>query len=54
VAHRLGLCDAHIAVHMPGGQLDVTVASDFAITMTGPVAKVAAGMIDADMFTQTL
>lgn len=45
VAHRLGLCDPSIAVHMPGGRLDITIGKDFAITMTGPVTKVAEGTI---------
>jgi diaminopimelate epimerase len=37
VAHRLGLCDPHIGVHMPGGTIEITVASDFSISMTGVV-----------------
>ena len=41
VAVRLGLCDADIQVHMPGGVLDVTVAPDFYVRQTGPVVRVA-------------
>jgi diaminopimelate epimerase len=49
VARRLGLCDAGIAVHMPGGVLDITVSDDFAISMTGPVTRVAEGTISDEL-----
>lgn len=51
VAHKLGLCDAHIAVHMPGGRLDISISKGFAITMKGPVTRVAEGTIFEDMFS---
>ncbi len=44
VAVRLGLCDCDagpIAVHMPGGVLDVSVADDFHVQQTGPVTRIA-------------
>lgn len=41
VARRLGLCDAVVRVHMPGGALDLQFDSDFAVRMTGPVTHVA-------------
>jgi len=50
VARRLGLCNSQIKVHMPGGQLDITIADDYSITMTGPVTKVAEGTIAEEMF----
>jgi diaminopimelate epimerase len=50
VAHKLGLCDSEITVHMPGGQLHISIQDDFFITMTGPVAKVCEGAIDDEMF----
>lgn len=50
VARKLGLCDGEIRVHMPGGELDIRVADDFSITMTGPVTKVAEGVICDEMF----
>src|SRR6266480_2282628 len=50
VAHRLGLCDAVITVHMPGGKLAIEISNDFDILMTGPVTKVAEGIIAAEMF----
>src|SRR6516162_6645204 len=43
VAHKLGLCDANITVHMPGGTLAIEIGKDFDILMTGPVTKVAEG-----------
>jgi diaminopimelate epimerase len=51
VAHRLGLCDHEITVHMPGGKIEIEIAPDFAIRMTGSVTRVATGTIDPEMFT---
>jgi diaminopimelate epimerase len=51
VAYRLGLVDRQVTVHMPGGQLSIEIAPDFAIRMTGPVVKVAEGMIHPEMFS---
>ncbi|QDS98251.1 diaminopimelate epimerase [Adhaeretor mobilis] len=48
VAHRLGLCDSKITVHMPGGQLAIDFDADFAATMTGPVTKVSNGEMAAE------
>ncbi|MCK4913745.1 MAG: diaminopimelate epimerase [Planctomycetes bacterium] len=50
VAKRLGLCDSQIKVHMPGGQINITVSDDFSITMTGSVTKVAEGKISEEVF----
>jgi diaminopimelate epimerase len=47
-ARRLGLCDAHVQVHMPGGVLEVEVEPDYNVTQTGPVARVAQGSVDAE------
>ncbi|TVP79657.1 MAG: diaminopimelate epimerase [Puniceicoccaceae bacterium] len=41
VAHRVGLCDRDITVHMPGGQINIHIGDDFAIRMTGPATRVA-------------
>ena len=51
VVHRLGLCDNEITTHMPGGQLRITIADDYAVTMTGPVAKVCEGVMSEEMFS---
>jgi diaminopimelate epimerase len=51
VSHKLGLCDASITVHMPGGKLAIEIRKDFDILMTGPVTKVAEGTIDGEIFS---
>ena len=50
VACRLGLCDADIAVHMPGGQIQIQLDEGFAATMTGPVTKICRGDMSDEMF----
>ena len=44
VARRLGLCDSSVSVIMPGGVLDIAIADDWRVTMTGPVAKICTGI----------
>lgn len=44
-AVRLGLVKSPVTVKMPGGQLNIEVASDFSLTMKGPVAEVARGRL---------
>jgi diaminopimelate epimerase len=50
VAHRLGLVDRQVTVHMPGGELKVEIGPDYAIRQTGPVIKVAEGMMHPELF----
>jgi diaminopimelate epimerase len=50
VAHKLGLCDRKISVHMPGGKIEIEIGDDFAIRMTGAVTKVAEGVMNKEMF----
>jgi len=50
VAHKLGLCDRAITVHMPGGKIEIEIGDDFAIRMTGGVTKVAEGVMAKEMF----
>jgi diaminopimelate epimerase len=50
VAHKLGLCDRSITVHMPGGKIQIEIGDDFAIEMTGGVTKVAEGVMNKEMF----
>jgi diaminopimelate epimerase len=45
---RLGLCDGQVTVHMPGGQLVIDVAADFALTMRGPARPIATGELAAE------
>ncbi len=44
-AVRLGLVKSPVTVKMPGGMLTIEVASDFSLTMKGPVAEVARGTL---------
>ncbi len=50
VAHRLGLVDRDLTVHMPGGQIGIEIGDGFSIMMTGTVNKVAEGSMHADLF----
>lgn len=50
VAHRLGLVDRDITVHMPGGTIGIRIADDYGIMMTGTVNKVAEGTMHPDLF----
>jgi diaminopimelate epimerase len=54
VAHRLGLVDRNLSVHMPGGKIEIEIGGDFAIRMTGPVTKVAEGVMAEEMFSAPL
>ena len=46
---RLGLCEREVTVSMPGGDLQIGVSADYAITMLGPVQKVAEGVLAAEL-----
>ena len=50
VAHKLGLVDRQVTVHMPGGQLSIEIGPDYSIRLTGPVIKVAEGMMHPELF----
>jgi diaminopimelate epimerase len=50
VAHRLGLVDLSVTVHMPGGTIDIEIGEDYGIMMTGTVNKVANGVMHPDLF----
>lgn len=50
VAHKLGLVDRNLTVHMPGGQIGIEIGDGFSIMMTGTVNKVAEGNMHADLF----
>jgi len=49
-AYKLRLCEADITVHMPGGEIKITMTPDFSAVMQGPVAKICSGSIDREMF----
>jgi len=44
-AHRLGLVDRKVDVHMPGGKLAIEIGTDFALRMTGPATPVYRGKL---------
>lgn len=50
VAHRLGLVDRAVKVHMPGGQIGIEIGEDYSIMMTGTVNRVAEGFLDQELF----
>jgi len=50
VAHRLGLVDRNVTVHMPGGTIGIEIADGFSIMMTGTVNKVAEGAMHSELF----
>ncbi|MBN1998148.1 diaminopimelate epimerase [candidate division KSB1 bacterium] len=50
VARKLGMCDRNIRVHMPGGVIEITVDENFEILMSGPVTRIAEGVLDPESF----
>jgi diaminopimelate epimerase len=51
VAHRLELVDRQVTVHMPGGEIHIEIGPGYSILMSGPVIRVAEGMIHPELFT---
>ncbi|MBU0994623.1 MAG: diaminopimelate epimerase [Proteobacteria bacterium] len=54
VAFKLGLCDADIIVHMKGGNIDIHISDNYHIKMTGPVVKIAEGILAPEMLAQSV
>jgi diaminopimelate epimerase len=50
VAHRLGLVDRKVSVHMPGGIIEIEIGEDYSILMTGGVTKVGEGVLAKEIF----
>lgn len=50
VVHRLGQGRDHMKVVMPGGDLEIHIRDHYDIRMTGPVTRVAEGVVDKEMF----
>lgn len=48
IAHRLGLCNESISVHMPGGEIRIEISSKYAIRMSGPATRVASINLDIE------
>ena len=40
VAHKMGMVDADLTVHMPGGKIMIGIGADTSIVMTGPTTPV--------------
>lgn len=54
MAKKLGLCDSPITVHMPGGQIHISIDQDFGIIMTGPVTRIAEGHLVEEIFQEEI
>jgi len=54
VAHRLGMVDRAVTVHMPGGELAIRIGDGFSVEMTGPVVRVGEGSVSAEAFDQSI
>ncbi len=50
VARRLGLVGDSVAVHMPGGQIEIEISSNYDIRMSGPVTRIADGEAYEEIF----
>lgn len=50
-ACRLGLCEQHVTVHMPGGKLTIDITDDYKIMMQGAVTGVARGQFLPDVLS---
>ncbi len=48
-AVRLHLCEGNVTVAMPGGELAIGVGAGLALTLLGPVAKVAEGNVAQEL-----
>lgn len=49
VAYALGFCDSQIAVHMPGGVIDILLDNQFLATMKGSVCKIGEGSLSTEV-----
>lgn len=49
-ARRLGLCEAEVTMHMPGGQLQVEIDDSYRVIQTGPAIRVAQGEIALESY----
>jgi diaminopimelate epimerase len=53
-ANRLGFCDEHITVCMPGGSMDVIINPDQYVNLIGPVRRVAEGFFFEEFFSDKI
>lgn len=52
VAHRMGACDGRITVNMPGGVIQVAIAEDYSMTMSGPATRVGTYQMSEEVIKQ--
>lgn len=50
LARRKGLCEPAVSIRMPGGEVEVDIAEDYRIRVTGPVVKIAEGLLSREIF----
>jgi diaminopimelate epimerase len=50
LARRRGLTEPAVRVRMPGGEVEVDVLEDYRVRVTGPVVKIAEGLISREIF----
>ena len=51
-AHKLGLADSPVTVHMPGGTLQIEILPDESVYMTGKVAHVGSVALSAEFIRE--
>ncbi|GHC00061.1 diaminopimelate epimerase [Cerasicoccus arenae] len=54
VAHKMGACDESILVHCPGGDIQINIGEDYAVTMTGPATRVGEFLMDDEVMNQVI
>jgi diaminopimelate epimerase len=47
------MCDSQITVHMPGGQISISIDENFGIVMVGPVTRIGDGQLAEEVFQYT-
>lgn len=50
VARKQGLVDGDVTVHMPGGDLAISIDEEFNVQLAGPVTKISSGDIASEMY----
>jgi len=45
VLYKKGLCGKNVSIHMPGGTLSISINDSWELSMKGPVAEVAEGVL---------
>lgn len=54
VAHKMGACDENILVHCPGGDIQINIGQDYAVTMTGPATRVGEFLMEDEIMNQVI